>query len=141
MCTQTCTHSGPQPHISVLSRLASGCRERETGGPTIEPAVPDSLAALGPTFPHSIELCSSDILEQLSCSVSNAAVMVREGGTERGRGGKRMKQALCVLAYYAQYLRSSLLYPLCKLILNPFIVFSSAKTMVFWKHPIRISCH
>jgi len=63
--------------------------ERGTGGPTTEPAVPDSLAALGPTFPHSRELCSSDILEQLSSSASNAAVMAREGETERGRGGKK----------------------------------------------------
>lgn len=49
-----------------------------------EPAVPGSLtAALGPTFPHSRELCSSDILEQLSSSASNAAVMVRERDRER----------------------------------------------------------
>lgn len=80
------------------------------GGPTTGPAVPDSLAALGPTFPHSRELCSSDILEQLSSSASNAAVMVRERERQRGREGrgKRMRQAFCVLACYAQSPHSSL---------------------------------
>lgn len=60
----------------------SGCRTRGTRGPTAGPAVADSPAALGPTFPHSRELCSSDILEQLSSSAPNAAVMVSAGGGE-----------------------------------------------------------
>lgn len=85
----------------------SGCGAEGQEGPTTGPAVPEPLAALGLTFPHSRELCSSDILEQLSSSASNAAEMVREGGGgggggraggaergwgEGGLGGKRGRQ-------------------------------------------------
>lgn len=76
----------------------SGCRMGGTRGPTAGPAVADSPAALGPTFPHSRELCSSDILEQLSSSASNAAVMVSAGG---GEEWDRLYVCLLVMLYPA----------------------------------------
>lgn len=88
----------PSPHTHP-SQTSLSCPSKGTGGPTTGPAVPHSLAALGPTFPHSRELCSSDILEQLSSSASNAAVMVRERQRQR-EGGGEMRWALCVLACY-----------------------------------------
>lgn len=98
-------------------------QNERTGGPTTGPAVPGPLTALGLTFPHSRELCSSDILEQLRSSAYNAAVMVR-GKTEREGSGKKKNEnnflCACAPACYDQSLPSTLTEAPHPLILNPF---------------------